>query len=72
MISTGEKRRRALVLLSIITLALPPFLVTNSWLDLLGGSGSLAQMATGDRQHAAGNRLGACAAIMANFSTHDL
>ena len=40
MISTGEKRRRALVLLSIITLALPPFLVTNSWLDLLGEAGA--------------------------------
>src|SRR3954470_11156584 len=40
MISTGEKRRRVLVLLSIITLALPPFLVTNSWLDLLGEAGA--------------------------------
>src|SRR5437867_4834880 len=34
------RRRNRLLLAGVIALALPPFLVTNCWLDLLGYTGS--------------------------------
>jgi ABC-type Fe3+ transport system permease subunit/DNA-binding beta-propeller fold protein YncE len=37
----GERWRRALVVAGLVALALPPFLVTNTWLHFLGQNGTL-------------------------------
>src|SRR4051794_28548001 len=39
--TVGPRARRGLVALAMCCLALPPFLVTNCWLDLLGQTGAL-------------------------------
>lgn len=39
--SSGPKWRRAILVGAIVTLALPPFLVTNCWLELLGYQSAL-------------------------------
>ncbi len=41
MTSLEKKWRNCFLAVAIIALALPPFLVTNSWLDLLGETGAL-------------------------------
>ena len=41
-LATLEARRRNIfIALAIVALALPPFLVTNCWIDLLGETGAL-------------------------------
>ncbi len=39
--AVSSRRRRVMLALVIASLALPPFLVTNTWLDLLGANGVL-------------------------------
>jgi ABC-type Fe3+ transport system permease subunit len=39
-LSLEQRGRRLVIILAIVSLALPPFLVTNSWLDFLGPAGT--------------------------------
>src|SRR6185436_18491435 len=41
LVASGPRWRRLITVGAIVALALPPFLVTNTWLDLLGNPGGI-------------------------------
>jgi len=41
LVASGPRWRRVIVVGAIVSLALPPFLITNTWLDLLGNPGGI-------------------------------